>query len=47
MQNKKVLAAKMLGFALTIGGMVISNWVGKQENDESLKKFVKEELNKK
>ena len=44
MKDKKVLAVKVLGFALTIGGMIAANWSGKQEQDEALKKFVKEEL---
>ena len=44
MKDKKVLAVKVLGFALTIGGMIAANWSGKKEQDEALKKFVKEEL---
>ena len=44
MKDKKVMAVKILGFALTIGGMIASNWSSKKEQDEALKKFVKEEL---
>lgn len=44
---KKVGLVKILGMALTIGGTVASNWSGKKEQDEMLKKLVKEELKKK
>lgn len=47
MKDKKVLAVKILGFALTIGGMIASQWSGKKEQDETLREFVKEELKNK
>lgn len=44
--DKKVFVVKVLGYAMTIGGMIAANWTGKKERDESLKDIVQEELRK-
>lgn len=41
-----VKIARFGGFILSIGGMLISSWVGKKENEETLKKLVDERLQK-
>lgn len=40
----KVVAAKIVGTVLTIGGMLVSNWTGKKEQDKTLEKLVNEKL---
>lgn len=43
----KVVAVKVLGMALTVGGMIASSWSGKKEQDNTLDKLVTEKLNNK
>lgn len=40
----KVLVVKALGMAMTVGGMIASNWTGKKETDKTLEKLVNEKL---
>ena len=42
----KVTIVKVLGMAMTIGGMLASSWTGKKEQDQTIKKLVDEKLNK-
>ena len=42
----KVTVVKVLGMAMTIGGMLASSWTGKKEQDQTIKKLVDEKLNK-
>ena len=42
----KVTVVKMLGMAMTIGGMLASSWTGKKEQDQTIKKLVDEKLSK-
>lgn len=44
MKFDKVLAVKVLGMAMTVGGMLASNWSGKKEQDATLEKVAKEFL---
>ena len=41
----KVTVVKVLGMAMTIGGMFASSWTGKKEQDQTIKKLVDEKLN--
>ena len=41
----KVTVVKVLGMAMTIGGMLASSWTGKKEQDQTIKKLVDEKLN--
>lgn len=43
----KVMIVKVLGMAMTIGGMIASNWTGKKEQDSTLEKLVNEKLQNK
>ena len=38
----KVMAAKIVGAALTFGGMLINSWTSKQDQDKTLTKLVEE-----
>lgn len=42
----KVTVVKVLGMAMTIGGMLASSWTGKKEQDQTIKKLVDEKLSK-
>lgn len=37
----KVLAVKIAGFVMTVGGMLASNWSGKKEQDKTLEEYAK------
>lgn len=39
-----VKVAKIGGMLLSIGGMVVSSWVGSKENEQTLQKIVDERL---
>lgn len=39
-----VKVAKIGGLLLSVGGMVISSWVGGKENEQTLQKLVDERL---
>ena len=41
----KVMVVKVLGMAMTIGGMLASSWTGKKEQDQTIAKLVDEKLN--
>ena len=41
----KVKIVKLLGMAMTIGGMLASSWTGKKEQDQTIAKLVDEKLN--
>ena len=41
----KVAIVKVLGIAMTIGGMLASSWTGKKEQDQTIAKLVDEKLN--
>lgn len=41
-----VKVAKIGGMLLSIGGMIISSWVGSKENEQTLQKLVDERLKK-
>lgn len=41
MKFDKVLAVKIAGLAMTIGGMIASNWSGKKEQDKTLEEAAK------
>lgn len=41
-----VKVAKIGGMILSIGGMIISSWVGSKENEQTLQKLVDERLQK-
>lgn len=43
----KVVIIKALGMAMTVGGMIASNWTGKKEQDQTLEKLVNEKLQNK
>ena len=43
----KVAVVKVVGMALTVGGMIASNWSGKKEQDSTLEKLVNEKLQNK
>ena len=47
MKFDKVLAVKVLGMAMTVGGMIASSWTGKKEQDKALEKIVSEKLQSK
>lgn len=36
MKIDKVLAVKIVGMVMTVGGMLASNWSGKKEQDKTL-----------
>ena len=42
----KVTVVKVLGMAMTIGGMLASSWTGKKEQDQTIKKLVDEKLSR-
>jgi hypothetical protein len=47
MKNLNVVKiAKGVGMLLSVGGMVLSSWVGSKENEKMLEKLVDERLNK-
>ena len=41
----KVKIVKVLGMAMTIGGMLASSWTGKKEQDQTIAKLVDEKVN--
>ena len=41
----KVMVVKVLGMAMTIGGMLASSWTGKKEQDQTIAKLVDEKIN--
>lgn len=41
MKFDKVVAVKFLGMAMTVGGMLASNWSGKKEQDKTLEEAAK------
>ena len=43
----KVILVKGLGLAMSIGGMIASNWAGNKERDQVLEKIVSEKLKNK
>ena len=43
----KVTVIKVLGMAMTIGGMLASSWTGKKEQDQTIAKLVDEKLSSK
>ena len=47
LKDNKVMIVKVAGMLLTVGGMVASSWSGKKDQDATLKKLVKEELQNK
>lgn len=46
MKLDKVIVVKVLGMAMTVGGMIAANWSGKKETDSTLEKLVTEKLQK-
>lgn len=40
----KVTMVKLLGMAMTIGGMIASNWSGEKKQDQVLEKLVNDKL---
>ena len=41
----KVMVVKVLGMAMTIGGMLASSWTGKKEQDQTIAKLIEEKVN--
>ena len=41
MKFDKVVVVKILGMAMTVGGMLASNWSGKKEQDKTLEEAAK------
>lgn len=42
----KVQVVRIAGLAASVVGMIASTWVGKKDNDQTLKKLVDERLQK-
>lgn len=46
MKIDKVMIVKALGMAMTVGGMIATNWTGKKEQDQTIEKVITEKLSK-